>query len=51
MTLDLLSTDARPDLVFDTLTLDLLPVSHLEVSEMDEDLSKALFWVECSSEI
>lgn len=37
--------------VLDTLTFELFPFSHLEVSEMDEDLSEALFWVgERSSE-
>lgn len=41
----------RPGPVLDTLTLDLFPVSHLKVSEMDEDLSEALFWVcECSTD-
>lgn len=40
-----------PGPVLDTLTLNLFPFSHLEVSEMDEDLSEALFWVcECSPE-
>lgn len=34
-----------PGPVLDTLTLNLFPFSHLEVSEMDEDLSEALFWV------
>lgn len=41
----------RPGPVLDTLTVDLFPFSHLEVSEMDEDLSEALFSVcECSFE-
>lgn len=38
----------RPGPVLDTSTFDLPPFSHIEVSEMDEDLSEALFWV-CSS--
>lgn len=47
---NLLATDgAWP--VLDNLTLDLVPFSHLKMSEMDEDLSGVLFWVcECSSE-
>lgn len=31
--------------VLDSVTYDLFPFSQLEVSEMDEDLSEALFWV------
>lgn len=47
---DLLSTYVRPGSALDTLTFDLHPFSHLAVSEIDEDLSEALF-LECSAEI